>query len=392
MNDDAQSDWDLAPVITWLLEEGRFAEELDGLVAGLGAALLRAGAPLDRLRLGMRTLHPLSVAVSAIWHSDRGVAPVDRAAYGLEHRSSYVGSPMEAIARENRPFRHRFDGPLDPDAHGSLHDLAALGMTDYYGLPMRYVYGGAGLMLSATRRAGGFTEHDITNLNHLAAALAPVLEAYRLSRLSLAVSEAYLGPRSAARVLGGEITRGHVEEIDAAIMVSDLRGWTALNTQRPPAEALDLVNRYYDILDTAITAQDGEILKFMGDGVLAVFPDPDATAACTHALAAATSALDAAADLEAAFGIALHHGRVQFGNIGAAARLDFTVMGHAVNYAARLEPYTKVANIPLVLSADVAQRVAENTIEVGTAEFKGVPGMQRVFALSKDADARQRRQ
>ena len=335
------SRWDLSPVTDWILREGRFADELAPLADGLAQQLVAAGVPIWRLRLGIRTLHPLIAALSGAWERDGGVIPVPRAEHGLETRSSYIGSPLAIIQQTGQPFRRDLRGPIGPDDHNVLQELKDRGATDYFGLPLRFTTQPGGLMVLVSDHPDGFDDHDIAMFAELANTLAPVVEVIRLKHATHAITAAYLGPRSAERVLSGQITRGHVETIRAAILFSDIRGWTALSAAQAPEDTVAIANRYFEVMETAITSNGGEILKLMGDGILAIFPDDDAGRAVTAALAAAQSAHQAAKAADPPLGIrfstAMHVGDVLYGNIGSDARLDFTVLGAAVNLAARLD-------------------------------------------------------
>lgn len=382
---DRNPHWDLHAVSRWLLAEGRFSEDLQALSAGLAAQLQQEGVPLWRLRLGIRTLHPLIAALSGTWERDAGVVSVPQAMHGLETRSSYIGSPLEIIQKTRRPFRRDLRGALGPEDHTVLHDLQARGATDYFGLTLRFTTSApGGLMVLVTDHADGFSDHDITQFQHLADLLAPAAEIIRLKHDTRSITEAYLGPRTAARVLSGQITRGHVDTIRAAILFSDIRGWTAINTRLPPSKTVAIANRYFDILTDAVTAHNGEVLKLMGDGILAIFPEEDSPHACADALAAACAAQDAATadpDFQSRFGIAMHVGDVLYGNVGSATRLDFTVLGAAVNLTARLEGLCARYDTGILFSQAFAQQLETDVRHIGTEPLKGLRTPQPVFAL-----------
>jgi adenylate cyclase len=381
-------DWDPAPVVSWLLEEGRFLPSLRDTLGELGSRLQDQGAPLWRLRLALRTVHPLVTAISAVWERDAGLMQYNEAPHGLESRAAFLGSPMERIQKTGMPFRRMLAGPMGPEEHEVLHELKARGASDYLGLPLRYSDGGRGILIFVTDLALGFSDSDLDHFGRIADAFAPIVEIFRLRHLSEAVSAAYLGPRTAERVLAGQITLGHIDTIEAAVMVSDLRGYTAMSAALPPAETLRRVNAYFELLDIAIGENGGEILKFMGDGVLAIFPTgpgTDGRAACDQALTAAMSALDAAEALDAGwemtFGMGLHYGQVLYGNVGSTGRLDFTVMGQAVNIAARLEPLCGLHDWPIICSEAFALRVDAVPRPLAQAALKGLAAPIDVFGL-----------
>lgn len=400
--------WSLAPAADWLLDEGRFLTSIETLAEQLGGKLLQAGAPVARLRLSVRILHPLLTALSAVWN--KGGAPVAtiRTTHGLEARPAYLGSPLAQVAETGQPFRRRIEDGLQPGDHNVLHELAAAGMTDYYVMPMRFTNGKHGTLAVATDRAGGFDAGDIERFTRLARLLTPILEARVSLRLAEMLADTYIGPRSGRRVLDGRIRRGDVETIRAAIWFSDIVGWSRIANERPAVEAVAIANAYFDRVDTAVRDASGEVLKLIGDAVLAIFPVGEGSdserAACEAALAAARQALEGASDSEAGagesgtqrgaaggtadrdapgfrFGIGLHLGDVVYGNVGSETRLDFTVMGPAVNFAARIEKLTRSVASPVVLSADFARALGgAGVTDLGTHAVAGWTDPVRIFA------------
>ncbi|MEL7465745.1 MAG: adenylate/guanylate cyclase domain-containing protein [Pseudomonadota bacterium] len=361
--------WRLRETLDWLVMEGRFAPDFDAFVEQVGLRLVADGAPIYRFRIGFRTLHPLVTAVTGIWERDEAQVQHLEAEHGLERRGSYVGSPMAQIAEGDEPLRIRLDQDIDPEAHYTLRNLKAQGATDYFGCKLPFATDGAGIMVLTSDEPGGFTDGELADFETLAAALTPMVEIERLKRISNAVAEAYLGPRTGQRVLGGRITRGDVETIDAAIMISDLRNWTGISASLSPEDAIALANRYFDLMSAAVEAEGGEILKFMGDGVLAIFAEQsEAADPCERALAAARAALVAGDEAGLRFGFGLHVGEVLYGNIGSEARLDFTVLGGAVNVAARIEALCSKLGRPLLYSADFAARLS-NPGEIAAEEL-----------------------
>jgi len=348
--------WALAPVLEWLLVEGRHLTALAPLVEGLGQRLADAGAPVDRLRFSLRTIHPLVTAYTSVWHRDRGLEPALVSPHGLEQREGYANSPLAIVAQTRQPFRRRLDRDLGPQDHRLLHDLAREGFTDYLVLPLffRGTERPAAIVVS-TRDAAGFAEGDLAKFEALARVTAPLLDLLRTRQVAQAVAEAYIGPRSGPLVLAGRIRRGDVERLEAAIWFSDLQGWSRLANSLEPEAAVGIANAYFEIVEAAITAAGGEVLKLIGDAVLAIFTG-ERQEACRAALAAAAAAQAEALRQEASFrfGIGLHWGEVVMGNVGSPARLDFTVMGQAVNLAARIEKLTRKLDRAVVCSEALA--------------------------------------
>ncbi|MEX3009276.1 adenylate/guanylate cyclase domain-containing protein [Hoeflea sp. TYP-13] len=384
----SHSNWKPAPIIEWMLAEGRLIADIDDFTRQLGERMLAAGAPLWRLRLSMRTLHPLVTATTAVWERESGTTQHIDTPHGLEGRASYIGSPFEIIGRTGAPYRRKLTETLTADDHEVLHELAARGGTDYLGLPMPFSDGAAAILVFTTDITGGFLDRDIVQFEKIASVLAPIAEAYRLKRISLAVTEAYLGQRTGRRVLEGQITRGHIEKINAAILVSDIRDWTGLNNRVAAEEAVTLANRYFEVIATAVESNDGEILKFIGDGVLAIFPtgndDVDAAPACGRALAAAQQAfhvagkLDPPLDLD--FGMGMHFGEVLYGNVGSQNRIDFTVLGQAVNIAARIEGLCGEHHKPILFSKEFANLLHEPSTLVSKENLKGFETEAEIFS------------
>ncbi len=383
------TEWAPAPIIDWLLGEGRFLVDLDELTRRLGDSMLAHGVPLFRLRLSMRTLHPLVATVSSVWERDKETTTRIESSHGLEGRSGYLGSPLEIISRTEAPFRKQLFGDLAATDHTVLHDLKARGGTDYFGLPLTFSDGPPANVVFMTDTSDGFSDREIDDLTEIASVLAPIVELFRSKLVSLAVAEAYLGSRTGQRVLQGQITRGSIEKIDAAILMSDIRDWTGINNRVSAGEALDLANRYFEVVGEAVEENGGEILKFMGDGVLAIFSTDDSTegsgAVCELALAAAKHALYLAQSsdppLALNFGIGMHFGEVLYGNVGSQNRIDFTVMGHAVNTAARIEGFCDKLGHSILFSRDFADRLTEPTMVVADETLEGHSARSSILSL-----------
>lgn len=379
---------DAAPLIHWIMTTGRL-EGLKALTDGLGPRLCEAGVPLMRLRLGMRTTHPLIAAVSYIWDpgsTDPNEQEQMSAQHGMERRATYIGSPMEIIATTEAPYRRRLDDTLGSEDHLILHELKERGATDWYGRTMTFATGSFGIIIFVADGPNGFSDDDIALLDTISEVLAPVTEASGQHHLATAIATSYLGPNTGQRVLDGQITRGDIETTEAAILFSDIRGWTALNAAHPPKAVLDIANRYFEVMSDAIDNNGGEILKFLGDGVLALFPSEGTAGgkvqACRKAISAAHAALGIAAlaDLPVTFGTGIHYGEVLYGNIGARERLDFTVLGQSVNIASRVEAFCGRLDEPVLMSDTVAQAVGSQMRHVGEHTLKGVAEPMPLFA------------
>ncbi|MFT5112194.1 MAG: adenylate cyclase [Parasphingorhabdus sp.] len=383
------TNWTSQSTISWVLEQGRFLLELDSFASRLGETMLEAGAPIWRIRLAMRTLHPLTTAVSVAWNrDDQDNTATIESAHGLEQTADYGGSPFVQISINQAPYRKQLFGPLSDKSHPTLLNLKSLGGTDYFGLPVYFSTGAFALAVFITDTPGGFSNHDMKQLQQITSAIAPVIEINCVTNVSRAIADTYLGARTGRLVLDGHITRGHVENINAAILMCDIRDWTGLNQRLPIEQVLRLANIFFEVMSSAIQTYGGEILKFIGDGILAIFPCDESSESlalvCDNALRAAQKALvDAKNENEIkdlGFGMGLHVGEVLYGNIGSTNRLDFTVLGQAVNLAARIEGQCSRLNRPLLFSAEFySQLSSKSTLESETT-LKGFDETIRIYA------------
>ena len=385
-------DWDLQKVIDWLLREGRLIADPARLVEQLGEQLVAAGAPLMRLTIGLQTIHPQWRTMGITWVRGQGAKQACRP-HGIEDTPAYIGSPIQELALTRAPVRYHLD-KLTAENHEVLHELAAMGGTDYYATPMRVAFGRPPALTFMTDRPGGFSEADIRKFHRLIDYMAPIVESRIGNRLSTTLLETYLGRIVGEQILDGLIKRGDGREINAVLWFSDLRDFTGLNERLPPSDVLELLNNYLQLVGDALSANGGEILKFIGDGVMAYFPADDALFlpyVTNSAIAAARrlmSDIEAANEARAAggldpvrFGIGLHVGPVTFGNVGTEDRLDFTVIGPAVNRAARLESLTKELHVPVLASAEFNAASTVQLKSLGMQRLRGVPEPVEVFTL-----------
>ncbi len=386
------SGWSAEPVIDWLLGEGRLNADPVVLVDALAAQLLQAGAPLWRMRLGFFTIHPQLAAWAYIWTRGQ-TTRVERIPYGVQRTGAYLGSPAQKMVDSGAPVRYRLD-KLAAGDHPVLHELAAAGGRDYLLLPLQFSDGSRNVMAVATDAAHGFGDVDIEAFRRLSLPLAVVLEVAATHRVAETLLDTYVGHRTGRRILEGRIHRGDVEEIEAAIWYADLRGFTPLSETLPAARLLDLLNSYFELVAAAVNPRGGEILRFMGDAMLIVFPadrQGGLGAACRAALEAAQDAFARVEEVnrrrrqegcpEIHFGVGLNAGRVAYGNVGSPERLDFTVIGPAVNRAARLESLTKDLGVPLLMTGTFAAMLGRPTRSLGPQRMRGLADPVEVFAL-----------
>ncbi len=373
-----------------MVDGARTVNTPQDVLAELCDRLAACGLPLHRVAVFVRTLHPDIMGRRFLWRPGQDVE-VRARSYDLLGTDTYRRSPMPRVFETGEPIRRRLEDPACPRDYIVLDELHAEGVTDYLIQPLPFTNGEVHAVSWTTTRPGGFTADDLATLEAVRLPLARLAEICALRRVAATLLNTYVGRGSGERILSGQIRRGDIERIHAVILLSDLRGFTGLSDTRPGAEVIEVLNRYFDCLVPPIEAHGGEILKFIGDGVLAIFPvEQGADAACQEALQAVAEAWAAlvAADSMLRYGIALHLGDVLYGNIGSAARLDFTAIGPAVNLTARLETLARDLGRDLVVSAEFAAHCPEAVSSLGSFELRGFREPQEVFTpLSHPRDA-----
>ncbi len=389
------SSWTVDGVVDWLAAEGRLIGCPCDLVRALGQRLIAEGAPIDRIRFGTRTIHPLLMAWGVTWAADTGKADWTAIPHGNDRTPAYIGSPFQAVMLTRTPMRRRLDRLVEGEDHRVFFELAANGYTDYLTVPVFFTDGTANALAFSTRRSGGFADDDVAQTLRLAGHLGAVLEVHSLRKTAGYLLNTYLGKRTGVRVLEGQIKRGDGEHIHAALWFSDLRNFTYYVETLPSDVMLETINTYFETVWRAASNNGGEILDFIGDGMMIAFPVNDGGTpqqVCAAALAAAREAFaefdrlnadrlrDGAPEIRC--GVGLHVGNVLFGNVGAPDRLDFRVIGAAVNRTARIEALTKDVGEPLLLSADFVRALGVGAISHGFFALKGVSEPQEVFSLA----------
>jgi adenylate cyclase len=388
--------WSLAPVAGWLMIEGRRIADPQALLADLARRLDAAGARIDRLSFSVATLHPQLLAWNCRWGRGEGTA-IFRGRHGAQNSDAYIGSPLQFVREQRRPFRRRIES-LDPERdHSFLYEMQAAGMTDYAAVPLVFGSGTVNVFTLATRAPAGFGDEDLDRFAALANLFAPLIELIESRRMTLGLLDAFVGPRISERILQGQVKRGDGDRIEAAFWYSDLRGFTALSESLPAAELLQLLNEYFENCAAAAAARGGEILQFIGDAILIVFeikkPEDEARV-CEDALDAAVDAFASIAVVnhrrrhgglpQIEFGLGLHLGMVTHANVGAPDRLAFNVVGPAVNKTARIQALSKEAGVPLLLSGEFAARVRRPLRPLGRFELRGVAGAHEIYTPEKE--------
>ena len=392
------------PVIEWIAAAGLSGRRELELLEGFCEQASAAGLPLGRAVIGVDTLHPVLEGRVFEWRRD--AAGPTESAYGRldpEHsEDKWLQSPFHHLYETGRTtFRCRLgNAQLE---FSVLEELRQRGMTDYVAMVNRFGADGAiGLMDCtysswATDHAGGFSDADLGALELLVPCLALAIKGASTARIAETLVETYLGRDAGHRVLRGHIERGVAEQISAVLWFSDLQGFTRITDTAPPAEIIPLLNDYADAIVSALHGHGGEVLKFMGDGILAIFDTAVARDACRHALDAAADAIGRVAALNrrraaasmpvTRFYLGLHVGEVFYGNVGSVDRLEFTVVGPAVNETSRIAAMCRALDQDVLLSsafAEAAGPSARRLVSVGRYALRGVQRPQELYTLDPE--------
>ena len=378
-------------VVAWLIDGARLAPLAQDVLTELCERLTASGLPLWRVVVFVRTLHPQVVGRRFVWRPDTGTEVSD-GSFELLERDIFRNSPMAYVATTGEALRRKLADPDCPMDFSVLPDLRDEGVTDYVVSPLHFTSGAIHFASWSTKQPGGFTDTEIAVIDSVVAPLTRVAEIRAAQRVAANLLTTYVGKNAGERILAGRIRRGDTETIHAAIWLSDMRGFTRLADRLPPQTLVDLLNRYFDCQVPAIVEQGGEVLKFMGDGLLAIFPigsGSDPAMVCAAALKAAhaargnVEALHSAPgeDFDVHFGLALHVGDVLYGNIGSGDRLDFTCIGPAVNLTARLEKLAGQLGRSILASQEFAKYGADDLMQIGRFAVAGFAEEQIAFGL-----------
>jgi adenylate cyclase len=354
-------------VVHWLTNGTRDERFIDNLFAEMCIRLQRAGIPVKRATLHVMIQHPQWLGAKMMWADGMAEAEITRADHEVKERPEYIGSPVSEIHDGATELRENLErDPALGRKHAIYDEMRAMGLTDYIAWPLYHTLGKRHAVTFATDRPGGFDQAHIAGLLKLLPVLALVSEIRVKNRLARTLLETYVGAHAGEMILAGATRRGSGTTVRAAIMICDLRDFTGISDNWPRDDVIDLLNGYFDAVSEPIARHGGEILKFMGDGLLAIFPlsEPQACGNLLRAVAEARREMSALNERNAEagraplrYGIGVHVGDVMYGNIGSRGRLDFTVIGPAVNMASRLETLTKQLGKPVLLSRAFADLV-----------------------------------
>ena len=385
----AYSDSDVAH---WLINDTRDQRFIDDIFTELCVRLQRAGIPVKRATLHIMIQHPQWLGAKIMWADGLREAEITRADHDVRERSEYIGSPVNEIHAGSTEVRENLErDPALSRRHAVYDEMRAQGLTDYVAWPLYHTLGKRHVVTFATDRRGGFDDAHIAYLLSLLPVLALVSEIRVKNRLARTLLETYVGSHAGELILAGATRRGSGTTVRAAIMICDLRDFTKISDNWPRDDVIDLLNGYFDAMSEPIARHGGEILKFIGDGLLAIFPlsQPSACANLLLAVAEARQAMVALNEKNSEtgraplnYGIGVHVGDVMYGNIGSRTRLDFTVIGPAVNMASRLESLTKQLGRTVLLSRAFADFVESDfdLERVGEYPVRGFSDPIELFA------------
>lgn len=396
----------------WLHRHGLTDDDEMALLEGFCARLISMGVPLARAACGTNLLHPIFEARGVIWRRGKGV---ERQDYGRDvmkdDSEDWVKSPFHRLIemREEEPvqivreLRRRLDGGYERGEFPMLDRFQDEGITDYLAMATRMSPHASlgdihGLLSSwTTTRPGGFTDSQAQLLRRLAPAFALAYKAISSVQTGRVLMATYLGADAGRRVLEGEIERGKAETVQAVLWYSDLQGFTRIADTTPKDELLGLLNDYADCIVTKVQDHGGQVLKFVGDGILAMFPLGEGNGACARALNAAqrvrlgfekiNERRNEQGKPATGFYLALHVGEMLYGNIGSRDRLDFTVVGPAVNEVARIEAMCRSLDQWVIVSDAFAQAAGEargRLVGLGRYALRGVRRPEELFTVDPE--------
>lgn len=377
------------PMVDWLLREAAYLTTPEDFTTTLAAKMLENGIAVSRLSLLIWSLHPLIAGKVYNWNKSKNEVQTFAPPYEIREDPQFINSPLRHVSDGLGGIRQKLGTQQPENSFPIMEDLRAQGATDYVAMPLRFSDGRTNVLTLTCDHPDGFTTANLGLVFECSSVISRYYEVFMQRENAQSLLETYVGKRSGSRVLGGEIRRGDGDEIDAAIMFCDLRGSTRLEETLGRVDYINLLNEFFETTSNIIDEHGGEVLKFIGDAVLAVFPaEGDAKHARAQALASAQDIVarlkqlreeDVTHDCDCSIGIA--YGNVIYGNVGSRERLDFTVIGRAANIAARLGDYGKSRGHRIVVTDDIVTP-AEPSTDLGQVELHNVSKPTRCFAIS----------
>ena len=379
------------PLANWLVREGWKAASSAELAEQFLGFLRASGVPIDRSTMIMPTLHPQIFATVLVWRADTPGIRVVHEPHDILHQPKFADSPFAPIIRGGAGgVRRRIEEADCALDFPVVRDLHREGATDYIAMPFRFSDGQVNVMSMTSFARGGFGTAHLGQIYEVLPVLARLLEVHAQRRTAAALLETYLGKHTGKRVLEGLVKHGDGEHIHAVIWFCDFRDSTPLARSMGRRAYLRHLNRFLYCMAGAVLEAGGEVLRYIGDAVLAIFPIGDQPGeACERAVQAARLAETKIREMSAKrsdlpplrYGIGLHLGNVTYGNIGVPERLEFTVIGTAANQAARIESMTKELKKPVLTSAEFARAYRRTLVSVGKHPLKGLEGEHELFTL-----------
>lgn len=376
------------PLVDWLMRGAAFEQTPEDFLRALGKKMVESGIAVSRMSAMIWSLHPLIAGRNFIWKRGEEEITTYAPSYELYDHPSFINSPLSHVSKGLGGVRQKLNVPEEEMQFPVMRDLKEEGATDYVAMPLFFSNGQVNVLTLTSDHPDGFTTANLGLIFEVSSVISRFFEVFTQKENAQSLLETYVGRRSGARVLGGEIRRGDGDEIDAAIMFCDLRGSTRLEEELGRDDYIDLLNSFFETVSGIVHDNGGEVLKFIGDAVLAVFPDGEkGTEGCTNAVAASkdivakleTLATEGKQECEASIGVS--HGSVTYGNVGSRERLDFTVIGQPANVAARLGDYGKKVGHNIVVSQDLADQ-CDDCIPLGPITLHNVSDPVESYAVA----------
>ena len=385
---------EMASVTDWLLCEGRELPDICSLLADLAPRLTDKGVPLLKMLIGVEQLHPELFAETYAWDREAGTSIIARP-HGSERQESFTQGPIPLIFAGTPMIRVDLRSVGSDLEYAPGKWLRAEGGTEAVFIALPFSGRRSQVLSFVTGNPKGFSVGQIEKMVSILPVLGCVVELKATYGMAVHLLDAYVGHDAGTQILRGRVKRGAGTTVSGVIWFCDLAGFTAMSETLSRDELTSLLNQYFDAMAAPVEEHGGTVLKFIGDGMLAFFPLSSKTQerreVCASAASAARHACANIAGLNnkrneeakepLAFGIALHIGEVMYGNIGAARRLDFTVIGPAVNYAARLEALSRTVGHSVIVSSEFAGMLPMKSSALGSYLLSGIEGEQEVYAL-----------
>lgn len=383
------------PLVDWLMRGAAFENTPEDFIRALGKKMLQSGVAVSRMSAMIWSLHPMIAGKNYIWKRGEEDITTFAPSYELYDHPSFVNSPLSHVSKGLGGVRQKLDVDDADMQFPVMTDLKKEGATDYVAMPLFFSNGQVNVLTLTSDHPDGFTTANLGLIFEVSSVISRFFEVFTQKENAQSLLETYVGRRSGARVLGGEIRRGDGDEIDAAIMFCDLRGSTRLEEDLGRSAYIDLLNSFFEAVSGVIHDNGGEVLKFIGDAVLAVFPDDvkgtegsiNAIAAC-KSIVAKLEELALSGNHRCEVSIGVSHGSVTYGNVGSQERLDFTVIGQPANVAARLGDYGKKVGHRIVVSQDLADQ-CDDCIPLGPVTLHNVSEPVESYAVSAGIPKRQ---